>query len=58
MLSTMGSIPCEGMASASGLELDNFTIGKEDDIEAAYPNEVGLNRTGDGIRIEVERSTM
>jgi hypothetical protein len=67
VLSTMGSIPGDGMASASasGLELDNLQAlglsGKElcdhqRDLESGYVDDITppLN----GIRVDVEKTTM
>lgn len=64
VLSTMGSIPGEGMASASGLELDNLQalgISKEmgghgGDLESGCLDD--LSPPVGGIRIDVEKTTM
>ncbi|KAI0094256.1 hypothetical protein BDY19DRAFT_11232 [Irpex rosettiformis] len=64
LLSTMGSIPGEGMVSASGLELDNLQalgIAKEmgghgSDLESSCAN--NIPPPVNGIRIDVEKTTM
>ncbi|OCH96427.1 hypothetical protein OBBRIDRAFT_718231 [Obba rivulosa] len=65
LLSTIGSIPMDGMAvaMASGLELNDLqTYGhatKEGDVESAYhAEELGLGSAVSGIRVDVEKTTM
>ncbi|KZT08530.1 uncharacterized protein LAESUDRAFT_723398 [Laetiporus sulphureus 93-53] len=59
VLSTMGSIPMEGMsvAMASGLELDNLQA-YSSDVSVDQDVEVGLGGGASGIRVEVEKTTM
>lgn len=59
VLSTIGSIPGDGMTtSMSGLELDHMH-GYKADVEAAvYSGEMGLGSPVSGIRVEVEKTTM
>ena len=61
MLSTMGSIAADGMASASGLELDNLEeleVAKNSDLESAFHDDDRLREAITGIRIDVEKTTM
>ncbi|KAJ3558974.1 hypothetical protein NM688_g620 [Phlebia brevispora] len=63
VLSTMGSIAGDAMASASGLELDNLgalSIAKNPDLESGYPDDmdIGLESPVSGIRVDVEKTTM
>lgn len=63
VLSTMGSIPVDGMAiSTSGLEMDNLQaleMGKDGDVTCAYGDvEMGLGSAVSGIRVDVEKTTM
>ncbi|GJE87697.1 hypothetical protein PsYK624_037800 [Phanerochaete sordida] len=61
VLSTMGSIPADGMASASGLELDNLEeleVAKNSDLESAFHDDDRLRSAITGIRIDVEKTTM
>ncbi|PCH34042.1 hypothetical protein WOLCODRAFT_141940 [Wolfiporia cocos MD-104 SS10] len=61
VLSTIGSIPMEGMAMSSGLELDNLQTydGSEGSIQTDNKDvEIGLGSTVSGIRVEVEKTTM
>lgn len=57
MLSTMGSIPGEGMAS--GLEMDQIGRKKEADFESGFGDvELGIDSGVSGIRVDVEKTTM
>ncbi|KAI0078865.1 hypothetical protein K474DRAFT_1659786 [Panus rudis PR-1116 ss-1] len=57
MLSTMGSIPGEGMAS--GLEMDQIGRKKESDAESGFGDvELGIDSGVSGIRVDVEKTTM
>ncbi|KAJ3488178.1 hypothetical protein NLI96_g3009 [Meripilus lineatus] len=61
VLSTMGSIPVEGMAiTASGLEMDNMqALEVRKDGEMVYGDvEMGLGSAVSGIRVDVEKTTM
>ncbi|CDO73180.1 hypothetical protein BN946_scf185007.g235 [Trametes cinnabarina] len=58
VLSTIGSIPGDAMATSSGMELDSIH-GYKADVEAAvYAGELGLGSPVSGIRVEVEKTTM
>ncbi|PSS29614.1 hypothetical protein PHLCEN_2v2762 [Hermanssonia centrifuga] len=59
VLSTMGSIHGDAMASSSGLELDNLEalgIAREGDVESGYQEVIGSAVSG--IRVDVEKTTM
>lgn len=64
VLSTMGSIPGDAMASASGLELDNLQalgLGKEMGVNERDLEHGCLDNIptpGGGIRVDVEKTTM
>ena len=63
VLSTMGTIPGDGMASASGLELDNLEeleVAKNSDLESAFhaSDDLQVRSAVSGIRIDVEKTTM
>lgn len=61
VLSTMGSIPGDGMAGAGGLELDNLEeleVAKNSDLESAFHDDDRLGSATTGIRIDVEKTTM
>lgn len=61
VLSTMGSIPGDEMGSASGLELDNLEeleVAKNSDLESAFHDDDRLRSAINGIRIDVEKTTM
>lgn len=63
VLSTMGSIPVDGMAmTASGLEMDNLQaleMRKDDDLACGFSDvEMGLGSAVSGIRVDVEKTTM
>lgn len=57
VLSTIGSIPVEGMAMSSGLELENLEA-YASDASVDKDVEMGLGSTVSGIRVEVEKTTM
>ncbi|KAL7285619.1 hypothetical protein ACG7TL_000723 [Trametes sanguinea] len=58
VLSTIGSIPGDALATSSGMELDSIH-GYKADVEAAvYSGEMGLGSPVSGIRVEVEKTTM
>lgn len=58
VLSTIGSIPVEGMAMSSGLELENLEAYASDGGSVDKDVEMGLGSTVSGIRVEVEKTTM
>lgn len=58
VLSTMGSIPADGMAS--GLEMNDMDAldCRKDDLECGYGDDIGIVSAVSGIRVEVEKTTM
>ncbi|KZT74948.1 hypothetical protein DAEQUDRAFT_14666 [Daedalea quercina L-15889] len=59
LLSTIGSIPMEGIVTVGGgVELDNMQYGLESESSVDKDVELGLGSTVDGIRVDVEKTTM
>ena len=58
VLSTMGSIPADGMAN--GLEMNDITVldCSKEDLERGYNDDLGTVSGVGGIRVKVETTTM